>query len=280
MTGKDTGSKPFVCKDCSRAFARQDALTRHEKLHIGGGSNRKPVSQPTPLTSQSDTIDAIPTWVSSQAASPQALASTPTQPWGSTESTQQSGLNGTTDIDFSLIWPDSENLFQSIMSTGTADQWQMPLGTLPFPPVVQDVNAMNFGFPESFDDRGPSIGPIPSGGSHQAVRDVTEMVTSSVSNPILVYWQYLGLIMQSSRVAAEVKAKSITSVFLDESLHMFFVRFIPTFPVLHRATFVFRECTHPLLLNAIAIGSLYLGPKVSVAKVGFRLYFGVLCLRI
>lgn len=171
-------------KNCSRAFARQDALTRHEKLHIRG-PNPKPVSQPTPMTSQSDSIDAIPTWDSSQ-ASPEALASTPTQPWGSTESTEQSGLNGTTDIDFSLIWPDSENLFQSIMSTGTADQWQMPLGTLPFPPVVQDVNALNFGSPESFDDRGPSIGAIPSGGSHQAVRDVTEMVTSSVRNPILV----------------------------------------------------------------------------------------------
>lgn len=66
-----------------------------------------------------------------------------------------------------------------------------------------------------------------------------------------------------------MKAKSITSVFLDECLHMFFVRFIPTFPILHRATFIFRECTHPLLLNAIAIGSLYLGPKDSVAKVSF-----------
>jgi hypothetical protein len=49
---------------------------------------------------------------------------------------------------------------------------------------------------------------------------------------------------------------------------MFFVRFIPTFPVLHRSTFVFRECTQPLLLNAMAIGSLYLGPKDSIAKVG------------
>src|SRR5699024_9145835 len=55
--------------------------------------------------------------------------------------------------------------------------------------------------------------------------------------------------------------------FLDECLHMFSVRFIPTFPILHRATFVFRECTHPLLLNAIATGSLYLGPKDSIAKV-------------
>lgn len=47
---------------------------------------------------------------------------------------------------------------------------------------------------------------------------------------------------------------------------MFFVRFIPTFPLLHRATFVFRDCIHPLLLNAIAIGSLYLGPADAVAK--------------
>ena len=71
---------------------------------------------------------------------------------------------------------------------------------------------------------------------------------------------------QSSSVTAAVKATSITSVFLDECLHMFFVRFIPTFPILHRATFVFRECSHALLLNAIAIGSLYLGPSDSVAK--------------
>lgn len=47
---------------------------------------------------------------------------------------------------------------------------------------------------------------------------------------------------------------------------MFFCKFIPTFPILHKATFVFRECTHPLLLNAIAIGSLYLGPKDAVDK--------------
>lgn len=47
---------------------------------------------------------------------------------------------------------------------------------------------------------------------------------------------------------------------------MFFVKFIPTFPILHRATFVFRDSTHPLLLNAIAIGSLYLGPKASIIK--------------
>ena len=69
-------------------------------------------------------------------------------------------------------------------------------------------------------------------------------------------------------MTAAVEATSLTSVFLDECLHMFFGRFIPTFPVLHRGTFVFRDCTQPLLLNAMAIGSLYLGPKNSIAKVG------------
>lgn len=94
----------------------------------------------------------------------------------------------TSDLDLNLIWPDSETLFQSIMSADTADQWQIPLGTLPFPPVVQDVTGLAFGSPNSFDDRSASIGTIPSGGGHQAVRDVTEMVTSSVSGrDVLAY---------------------------------------------------------------------------------------------
>jgi hypothetical protein len=85
------------------------------------------------------------------------------------------------ELDFALVWPDSESLFQSLMSADTTDQWQMPLGTLPFPPVVQDANVMNFGSPNSLDDRSSSLGAIPSGGGHQAVQDVTEMITSSVS---------------------------------------------------------------------------------------------------
>lgn len=85
------------------------------------------------------------------------------------------------EMDFALTWPDSEELFQSLMSSDATDQWQMPLGTLPFPPIMQDVNGMNFESPNSFDDRTSSVGTIPSGGGHQAVRDVTEMVTSSVS---------------------------------------------------------------------------------------------------
>ncbi|RAL12073.1 C2H2 type zinc finger domain protein [Aspergillus homomorphus CBS 101889] len=247
-----TGSKPFVCKECRRPFARQDALTRHEKLHVRAANTKQAQANQSAVhvPSQAPPLDTL-AWDTTRATAPEvASTSTSNNTWETSQAEQHSGLqHAGSDLDFTLIWPDSENLFQSIMACDTTDQWQMPLGALPFPPVVQDVNGMNFGSPNSFDDRGASIGAIPSGGSHQAVRDVTEMVTSS-----------------SSSVTAAIKATSITSVFLDECLHMFFVRFIPTFPILHRATFVFRECTHPLLLNAMALGSLYLGPKDSVSK--------------
>ncbi|KAL4999271.1 C2H2 type zinc finger domain protein [Aspergillus recurvatus] len=245
-----TGSKPFVCKECRRPFARQDALTRHEKLHTRAAATKQAHAQQSLQVPQVTSLDTL-AW---EAPRPPAEAAVPTsatdQPWVTSVAQQASGLQGVaSDLDFALIWPDSENLFQSIMSSDSPDQWQIPLGSLPIPPVVQDVSGMNFGSPNSFDDRASSIGTIPSGGSHQAVRDVSDMVTSS-----------------SSSVTAAIKATSITSVFLDECLHMFFVRFIPTFPILHRATFIFRDCTHPLLLNAMALGSLYLGPKDSVAK--------------
>ncbi|KAJ5963909.1 uncharacterized protein N7479_003785 [Penicillium vulpinum] len=245
-----TGSKPYVCKECRRPFARQDALNRHEKLH-SRALNTKNDSLELHLAPQSISLDSLASWDTSSASTADpASTSATSHSWDESHTGNHASMqNFPSELDYALVWPDSENLFQSLMSSDTAEQWQMPLGTLPFPPVVQDMNGMHFGSPNLFDDTGSSVGTIPSGGGHQAVRDVTEMVTSS-----------------SSSVTAAVKATSITSVFLDECLHMFFVRFIPTFPILHRATFVFRECTHALLLNAIAIGSLYLGPKDAVAK--------------
>lgn len=86
------------------------------------------------------------------------------------------------DLDFDLIWPDTEELFHTIMSTDTP--WQMPLTTLPFPPGVHHQHDNHvYGTPSSFDDRASSVGSIPSGSGHQAVHDVSRMVTSLVSLP-------------------------------------------------------------------------------------------------
>lgn len=139
---------------------------------------------PAPLSAQPQppSIDSLTSWDTNSAsttADPVSTSAT-SQSWDEAASGHDMNHVGS-DLDFALVWPDSENLFQSLMSSDTTDQWQMPLGTLPFPPVVQDINGMNFDSPSSFDDRGSSVGTILSGGGYQAVRDVTEMVTSSVS---------------------------------------------------------------------------------------------------
>lgn len=154
------------------------------------------------------------------------------------------------DMDLNLMWPDSEDLFQSILSADIAASWQLPPGTLPLP----STTIAPFGGPipalaNNNNDRMASLRGADSTDNHHAVHGVSEMVS-----------QY------SSSITAAVDSTSITSVFLDQCLHMFFDRFIPIFPIMHRPTFVYRDCSHPLLLNAIAIGSLYLGPNESVAK--------------
>ena len=88
------------------------------------------------------------------------------------------------DLDFDLIWPDSEDLFQTIMSSDVSNQWRLPLGTLSFPPEFYSSRNVSIGSPSSFDDRPPSIGVIPSGGNHQAVHDVSETIVSLVGLPI------------------------------------------------------------------------------------------------
>jgi hypothetical protein len=267
-----TGIKPHACKHCNRSFSRQDSLIRHEKLHtrdvttgaltpdqatgkkpittnisrLWHGTAAAPAYNSPPLSNASESEHhTIPTSHQYDGQETQAHSALPQD------------LLQSADLDFELIWPDSELLFQTLMSQDASLQWQIPLGILPFSssiPLHTDTDnvtasSTSYATPTSLDERVSSIGPIPTGGNDQAVRDVRRMVATS-----------------SSSVNAAIDGTSINSVFLDESLHMFFVKFIPTFPVLHRATFMFRDCTHPLLLNAIAIGSLYLGPKASIAK--------------
>ncbi|KAI4728363.1 C2H2 type zinc finger domain protein [Aureobasidium sp. EXF-10728] len=248
-----TGVRPFTCKECNRAFSRQDSLARHEKLHLRRESMKcasPAASAYTPAKSHAlQHLLAADEEIDTRSYVPPSDHGT-AQTWH--EHTYQAesdmmDMHCATDLDFQLIWPDSEELFQSIMSTDTTSQ--IPVGTLPFPQGLEQFTPTSLDSPTSFDDRGSAIKAIPNGGGHQAVHGVSKMISNL-----------------SSSITAEAEATSITSVFLDECLHMFFVRFIPTFPVLHRSTFVFKECTHPVLLNCIAIGSLYLGPKDSIAK--------------
>lgn len=59
----------------------------------------------------------------------------------------------------------------------------------------------------------------------------------------------------------------LTSVFLDNCLQSYFTHFNARFQILHRPTFVYRDSSPSLVLNAIALGSLYIGSTDAIAKV-------------
>jgi Fungal specific transcription factor domain len=49
-------------------------------------------------------------------------------------------------------------------------------------------------------------------------------------------------------------------------MHVFFEKFIPSFPVLHKPIFSPRGSSSPLLLNIIAVGFLFVGAKDAIHK--------------
>jgi hypothetical protein len=173
-----------VCKDCKRSFGRQDSLMRHEKLHTRKECGRyaSPPSDVVASTAMPESFQNL--GVRNHIGNALASAGTQDQALPEWQSATTAGLQHVTppaELDLELIWPDSEDLFQTITSSDATNQWQIPLGTLPFPPESYPTSNVSFGTPSSFDDRAPSIGAIPSGGNHQAVHDVSNMVASLVS---------------------------------------------------------------------------------------------------
>lgn len=59
----------------------------------------------------------------------------------------------------------------------------------------------------------------------------------------------------------------LSAPFLDLCLTTFFTRFLPTFNVIHRPTFSVRQAPGPLLINMIALGSLYVPALDAKEKV-------------
>ncbi|KAF2666591.1 C2H2 type zinc finger domain protein, partial [Microthyrium microscopicum] len=236
----DTGSKPFLCRLCNRPFARQDSLLRHERLHAR--QSKAPSASASPsITSQPITPESLNRLdeADNERTCPEPLGGG-LQPDG-----PEYEMILPPDMPSELVWPDSEDLFNDIMLGDVIPQQLLSFGTLP----IETQLLIDPLPPATSSDPAESIDAIPTGGNRRAVQDVSKMIANL-----------------SSSVTAAAESTSISSVFLDECLHMFFVRFIPILPILHRATFVFKDCTQQLLLNAIAIGSLYLGPKDAIVK--------------
>jgi hypothetical protein len=87
------------------------------------------------------------------------------------------------DLDFDLIWPDSEDLFETLMASENTNQWQIPFTTLPITTHTFQMNNIGMETGSNIGDevKSPSFATIPTGESHRAVHNVSEMVSSLVS---------------------------------------------------------------------------------------------------
>ena len=153
------------------------------------------------------------------------------------DSTVQNSVE-TPVLEQSQSWIDSGDMLEFLMSDLN---WPMTLPVMQFQP-----SDLQQGFSSSV------LHPLPSqqtGPGHHAMQQMSKLISDL-----------------SSSLTAEIESTGITSAFLDTCMHVFFERFIPSFPVLHKATFSVRESSHPLLLNIIALGSLFVGAKDALAK--------------
>lgn len=88
------------------------------------------------------------------------------------------------ELDFDLMWPDAEDLFETLLATEASNSWQMPLTTLPMSSGPMYSSNYMFEQQGAFGDKPSPVSPVPSGESHKAVHNVSEMVSSLVIHPI------------------------------------------------------------------------------------------------
>ncbi|KAL3479642.1 hypothetical protein BJX99DRAFT_255370 [Aspergillus californicus] len=235
-----TGVKPFACTVCGRCFSRQDVLNRHLRVHSSAG------------TSQMAATDGISSQITPQSQSAQGWApisglDLPENLPGDCAPLYETPVDDArslpVDLASGLLWPDSEELLHNIMSIDPAI-WQQPLALAPSTLGMMDLPSelMSTGYHDS-----PTSTIADDG--RQAIQSLSSMISDTFS-----------------KVTAPASLTGLTSRFLDGSLHMFFENIVPMFPIFHRPTFVFRDCAPPLLLNAIALGALFLGSEDAISK--------------
>ncbi|KEF60853.1 uncharacterized protein A1O9_02415 [Exophiala aquamarina CBS 119918] len=153
----------------------------------------------------------------------------------------------TDDSSNYLNWPDSTDLLQSILSAEFVNLPSLELfpsqPMLPSAALPSDPSRNSLGL-SLRDQHSPWLG------GENVVQNLSQIINNT-----------------STDITSEAENIGITSAFLDGCLHMFFTEFVPSFPVVHAPTFVFKDWTHPLLLNAIALGSLFVGKSDYASNV-------------
>ncbi|KAJ5113521.1 hypothetical protein N7456_002055 [Penicillium angulare] len=218
--------KPFQCPKCGRHFGRQDVLGRHLRLHA-----RNDDSEDQQLGLQGSPNDPVSAQATlSSISTDRATFSQPTDPLRPHNFAESNALL------------ESGNLLEWLMSD--IDRASVvPLPLLDFPPGMS-TGIDTFSYPHSDLETEAYEAP-----GNTALNQIYRMIDDL-----------------SKRLNSDIHSSGFTSTFLDSCLQEFFTRILPNFPVIHKQTFSPQKTIPPLLLNMVALGSLFVCEKDSVEK--------------
>jgi hypothetical protein len=211
-------------------------LSRHQKLH------EKPAA---PLTDNASLTSAVHEHQFSpqveisnfRSAEPQGRPVIPGDAFVNNE--QQFQSIGNTSLP---LWGETDGMLE-FLTSDISTTWPLALPMTQFEPSLFDgVHGPVLPLLKDSSQTSNAQG-------HQAMQQMSRLIS-----------------VLSSNLTAEIQNTGITSSFLDTCMHVFFDKFSPSFPILHRATFAVKDSSHPLILNIVALGSLFVGAKDAVAK--------------
>ncbi|EAU30954.1 predicted protein [Aspergillus terreus NIH2624] len=219
--------KPFHCLQCDKAFGRQDVLNRHMKLHTNR-PGQIPTASPVQQQQQQQqhlaaTGDAVPT-------GPSAPASTPLGP-----------------ANYAFEQP---RLFdQSLIASPYTHEWGNLLDWLM--PDFQNNSSMLLPMADFSDDAHPLISAL------SCLRSWPQADNQRSPGQHAVHELHKLIDDISKRLNNNLHNAGVTPPFVDACLREYFGRVSPWFPIIHEPTFSVRDCIAPLLLNMVALGSLF-----------------------
>ncbi|KAJ5281402.1 hypothetical protein N7478_006774 [Penicillium angulare] len=218
--------RPFQCPKCGRHYGRQDVLGRHLRLHTR--NDRSEAQQLNLEGSSNDPTSAQATL--SSISTERATFPPPTDPLRQHNFAESNALL------------ESGNLLEWLMSD--IDRASVvPLPLLDVPPG-SSTRIDIFAYPHSDLETEAYEAP-----GNTALNQIYRMVDDL-----------------SKRLNSDIHSSGFTSTFLDSCLQEFFTRILPNFPVIHKQTFSPQKTIPPLLLNMVALGSLFVCEKDSVEK--------------
>jgi hypothetical protein len=180
----DTGSKPFKCGICDRGFSRGDVLNRHVKGHKHTTSVQAPIREHASVLEPSGiatgSVQTHHIFEEDRPAvtpRPQHFGSVNTMFWSGEDTNPSVNQDTQPDLSSSLLWPDSENLFQSLTDGVIWDQ-TMP-GMIPLDHLPHQVPQAT-GTPPAAVGLSPYDEPTVTEDGRRAVQTTNGLLTNTV----------------------------------------------------------------------------------------------------